>query len=312
MDDLTQRILAALIGGSEPSDDYTTAGVLRMPVSRGSVLPLTEYADGSVEFDPFGSGLTGAAYRAFTAPGRAVRGEIAPEQMADEGLNFAGMIGGGSYIAGASGAVPAGAVALGGAKAARSRSARARAMGYGDEPFYRGEANGADPDSYADGGAFFSRDQEYAQGFAQRGGNDAPREFRLNLQNAFRDYEPVTATAYYRIVKALEPELQGPFVDMVAPGKSPEWMAGFATHKPDFVVAENGALLRQALEQQSGNALGVFKMAGYDAIDSGRDVRKLTGVGIRHKDAAFNPEKATSTNIFHTLGWPIPPNEDRR
>ncbi len=53
-------------------------------------------------------------------------------------------------------------------------------------------------------------------------------------------------------------------------------------------------------------------LAGFDAIDTGRDVRKLTGSGIRHRDAAFDPERAAERNIFYGLGaasalpWMLP------
>jgi hypothetical protein len=38
------------------------------------------------------------------------------------------------------------------------------------------------------------------------------------------------------------------------------------------------------------------------AVDSGRDVRKLTGHGIRSKDAVFDPKAASDTNIYRGIG----------
>ena len=42
----------------------------------------------------------------------------------------------------------------------------------------------------------------------------------------------------------------------------------------------------------------MFRRAGFDALDSGRDVLKLDGFGIRHKDAVFDPAKVDQRNIF--------------
>jgi hypothetical protein len=183
-----------------------------------------------------------------------------------------------------------------------SRMARAKDLGYADQVFYRGEATGSSPDQYP-GGAFFSRDKEYSQGFANRGGADAPREFSLNLQNSFSDAQPVNATTYARLVTGAlqhKPEFAKEFVDMVAPGKTPEWFMEFARRNPDFQIADGGSLVRAAIEN-SGAGDSIFKAAGFDALDVGRDVRKLTGTGIRSTDAAFDPKKSTEKNIYYGL-----------
>jgi hypothetical protein len=54
-------------------DDYTTADILNQPLRRGSILPVTEYAD-RTEWD-MSSGIPGSMGRAVTAPARAYRGE---------------------------------------------------------------------------------------------------------------------------------------------------------------------------------------------------------------------------------------------
>lgn len=282
------------------ADYYTTADVLNTPIRRGGILPLTEYAT-RAEFDS-GSGLLGSIANALTAPGRAWRGEIQQGQEVPEAVNLAGLLTLGGFLS----PKPSNALGMGGAAAKR-----ARALGYDDTPFYRGEATGQQPSSY-DAGAFFSRDQEYARGFANRGGADEPREFRLNLGNSYRDYEPVTASVYNRLLESMPETQRASFVDLVAPGKDAAWFSGFAHHRPDYVVAESGALLRQAIETQLASPETVFKRANFDAIDSGRDVRKLTGDGIRHVDAKFDPAKASSRNIFYSSGLfpPIYPTED--
>lgn len=180
-------------------------------------------------------------------------------------------------------------------------SARARQMGYADDSFYRGEASGELPQEYDS--AYFSRDREYAHGFAERGGQEAPREFRLNLTNTFSDGGAMTASKYGSLVEAAaksDPKLAIELAESIAPGKGVEWLIGFSKANPDFVVVEPGAaaFVRQAIEIGSSDAVGLFRAAGYDAIDSGRDVRKLTADGIRLKDARFDPSKASSRDIM--------------
>jgi hypothetical protein len=182
-----------------------------------------------------------------------------------------------------------------------SRIVRSKGLGYSDEPFYRGEATGQLPDQYESG--FFSRDKETAKGFAERGGQPEPREFRLNLQNTFSDAGRLTASDFGRILQSAaerDPKLALDLAETVAPGKSVDWLLGFAKAKPDFVVVEAGGapLVRQAIERGSSDAVGLLKGAGYDAIDTGRDVLKLSGQGIRSKDARFDPAQASSKNIM--------------
>jgi hypothetical protein len=181
-----------------------------------------------------------------------------------------------------------------------SRMARAKEMGFGETPFYRGE-KGA-PSEYPRG-AHFSRDKGYADGFAQMHDQPGAREFRLNTQEAFRDYGPLTAGPYGRLVQAAlerDPKLAQQLAAQY--DKTPEWLLGFAQHNPDFVIADQGAAAAiRMLVEGSSDPLGIFTRAGFNALDSGRDVRMLTGFGIRHKDAVFDPAKADSRDIFASL-----------
>lgn len=184
-----------------------------------------------------------------------------------------------------------------------SRMARAKELGYAGQPFYRGEASG---NAYAGGPAFFSRDQEYAAGFAKKGGQDAPAEYRLNLGNTFSDRAPMRAADYGRLVEAAaasDPKLAADLAESIAPGKGVEWLIGFSKAQPDFVVVEPGgaSVIRHAIERGSADPMRLFRAAGYDALDSGRDVRKIAETGIRSKDAAFDPSKAASGNIMAGL-----------
>ena len=184
-----------------------------------------------------------------------------------------------------------------------ARMARAKQMGYADEPFYRGEATGK---TYEGDAAFFSRDPEYAAGFAAKGGQNAPAEYRLNLTKTFTDAAPISAADYGRIVEAAahrDPKLAADLAESIAPGKGVDWVIGFAKARPDFIVVERGGapFVRHAIERGSSDAVGLFRAAGYDALDSGRDVQKIGAEGIRSKNARFDPSKASSTDIMAGL-----------
>jgi hypothetical protein len=73
-----------------------------------------------------------------------------------------------------------------------SRLARAKELGYSETPFFRGEVTGKLPSEYPSG-AHYSRDKDYAAGFARKGGQEEPREFRLDLRNTFNDKADLSA-----------------------------------------------------------------------------------------------------------------------
>lgn len=181
-----------------------------------------------------------------------------------------------------------------------SRLARARKLGYSEEPFYRGERGGTLRPSYL-GGAHFSRNKEYADAFARAGGFPESREFRLDTRRAFRDEDSLNAAQYARLVAAADPRLAAGLVDMIAPGRDVPWFLGFAQALPNTTVSHASAIVRQAIEQGASNPAEVFRRAGFDALDSGRDVLKLTGRGIRLKDAAFDPRRANAYDIMKSL-----------
>ncbi|BCH30279.1 hypothetical protein MesoLjLc_22090 [Mesorhizobium sp. L-8-10] len=184
-----------------------------------------------------------------------------------------------------------------------SRMARAKAMGYSDDVFWRGEANGKLPNEYPSG-AHFSRDREYAAGFAQKGGQPDPREFRLDLSKAFTIGRPMTAGEYGRLVEsamAHDPQLAAQLATQFE--RSPEYMVGFGKARPDQMITDApGATLTHELVSKSRALENVFRDAGFNAIDSGRDVRKLNGFGIRSAQAAFDPGKADKRGILLSLG----------
>jgi len=195
---------------------------------------------------------------------------------------------------------------------AASRAKRARDMGYADDVFYRGERTGTVPTEFPEG-AHFSRKKDIADGFARKGGATESTEYRLKLDRVFADYEDLTAAQYSRLIKAagsVNPKLARDLADSIAPGHSPGWVQRFAKLNPDFVVvkASHTARIRRAIEN-SGQSYAIFTRAGFDALDSGRDVQKLTGDGIRQASAAFDPAKArrrdTLASILALGGVPL-------
>ena len=175
-----------------------------------------------------------------------------------------------------------------------ARMERGDAMGYDPRTFYRGDA-GKVRDEYL-GGAHFTLDPNY-----NGGGFGENREFRLNLRNTLRDDQPVTAGTLARIIEAsvkTDPKLAADLSSLF--DKSPEWMVGFGKVRPDDMVMESGSFLRAAIERSAAPEL-ILQDAGFDAIMSGHEVRKLSGAGIRSKGAVFDPAKADSQNIMASL-----------
>lgn len=184
-----------------------------------------------------------------------------------------------------------------------SRMARAKGMGYSDDVIWRAEANGRLPSRYQDGG-FFSRDRDYAAGFAQKGGQPDPREFRLDLSKAFTSGKPMTAGEYGRLVEsamAHDPQLAAQLARQF--DVPPEYMVGFGKARPDPMIADGpSATLTHETMSKSRASEQVFKGAGFNAIDSGRDVRNLDGFGVRSAQAVFTPGKAGEQGILLSLG----------
>jgi len=165
-----------------------------------------------------------------------------------------------------------------------SRMARARRMGYSEVPFFRGD-EGVAAEYH---GGFFSRDRGTAAGHAARyqGIPDAqPREFRLNLQQNYTMNTPLppeTANFMATIVEDTHPQLAAAIREDAAAGLS----AGHIYHMID----------------RSGVGVeDVLRRAGFNSVDTGSDVRMLSGRGIRSADAAFDPRKKASRNIYYGM-----------
>jgi len=180
---------------------------------------------------------------------------------------------------------------------------RARKMGYADDVFYRGELSGTVPTEFRKG-AHFSRWKEYADDIARKGGATDATEYRLKLDRTLSDGQNLTAAQYGRLVKAaqsVDPKLAKDLAEIIAPeGQGHAWIMNLARSNPDAVVTNGAAFVRQAIERSRAPEK-IFKRAGFDALDSGRDVRKLTGDGIRQVSAEFDPAKARSRNTLASI-----------
>lgn len=113
---------------AQPSTADFRGALRNIPVRKGGILPLTEYGDGSARLD-WTAGVPGSIMEAFTAPARAYRGEIAPDQMIPEGLNFAGTVALGS----AGVPKPRGSVGMGSLREGKKDIAPGIRLAYGEE-----------------------------------------------------------------------------------------------------------------------------------------------------------------------------------
>lgn len=141
---------------------------------------------------------------------------------------------------------------------------------------------------YLPGGGFFSRDVDTATGHARRHQANAAataREFRLNLQDSYRFHGTLTEGQRDRIVAAVadhNPRLAADIRDIIDDGTPL-------------------SLIYQALEHNTPNAGAVLRRAGFNSVDTGRDVLMLSGHGIRSADAVFDPSRARSQNIYYGI-----------
>jgi hypothetical protein len=244
--------------------------------------------------------LAKSAYGAATLPGDVYAGRVDP--MSDEAVGRSAELAG--LLTLGAGGVPAGRNEMrmgikppggpGGDDAARM--ARAKSMGYDEGAFYRGD-KGSNPVEYPRG-AHFTRNPEYNAGGATGGkGFGENREFRLNLQNAFLDENPVTAKQFSALLSAAQkhdPKLAEDLAKLV--GRDQATVLNYGRVRPAAIVDDSGHEIRAAMKRSAAPET-IFKEAGFDAIGNGHEVRKLTGDGIRLASAKFDPAKAGSQNI---------------
>jgi hypothetical protein len=245
--------------------------------------------------------LAKSAYGAVTLPGDVYAGKVNP--MSDEAVGRSAELAGLMTLG-------AGAIRSGGPNELRmgikppggpggddaARMARAKSMGYDEGAFYRGD-KGKDPSEYPRG-AHFTRNPEYnAGGSTGDKGFGKNREFRLNLQNAFLDENPVTAKQLSNLLAAAQkhdPKLAVDLASLV--GRDQATVLNYGRVRPDAIVDNSGHEIRAAM-RRSAAPQTIFKEAGFDAVGNGHEVLKLTGDGIRLSSAQFDPAKAHFRDI---------------
>lgn len=190
-----------------------------------------------------------------------------------------------------------------------ARMARAKSMGYRDEVFWRGEATGTAPNKYPEN-VYFSRDKDVSAGHAQRGGAPEPREFRLKFDRPFSYADEATLGDYADLIRGA---IASGDMDLARkmganPPVAGDWnVEKFLKVTSDPKIAgmgldiSKGHLYHELEFVGAANPEAVIRNAGYDAIDTGRDVRMLKKTGIRLASAKFDPKLATSTDINHTI-----------
>lgn len=172
-----------------------------------------------------------------------------------------------------------------------SRADRARQMGYSDETFYRGQQEAPDVGRPQ----FYSRDAGTAAGFGD------VSEYRLAMKQPLRFSEEISLKQYVDAMNAAERQTPGSAAKLaegvpIEGNWTPESLNVLASeHGATPIMA--GGLFHQALEGVVGDAVAPLRAAGFDAIDTGRDVRMLKGSGQRLKDATFDPEKASLKDL---------------
>jgi len=178
-----------------------------------------------------------------------------------------------------------------------SRMARAKEMGFSHKKFWRGEPSGVLTKEYP-AGAHFSRSKDYADDVAKKAGLSASRQFRLKLNRAFKSSDEFSVSDVEKIIRAANLDdakyLTGLF------GISLKQFAKEAKRNPNRVITDGAALL--PLLRNTTDGVGILKRAGYNAVDTGRDVIKLDGSGIRLFDAKFDIEKKHLRDITAGIG----------
>ncbi|SMF64706.1 hypothetical protein SAMN06265365_12325 [Tistlia consotensis] len=279
-------------------------------IDRSSLLPVSRDADGRIVATWPGMALD--LLQSLLLPGHVAQGgDWSPDEATRMALDV-GALGTGARaarVAAAGGksvreALDASTLGMAGGKGRSlptdeaSRMARARQMGY-EGGYYRGEASGARPASYP-GGAHFSRERGYAAGFARQGGAEEPAEFMLRIEKSLAYEDAVTMSDWAELVRNARSRKEAQRLVNAAPIRGAWTVEQFLrlAEAGSEVVLMAGSMAWQLLKINADQPFALLRRAGYDAIDSGRDVLKLGPKGIRLRKAAFDPAKRESSDVL--------------
>lgn len=285
---------------AQPSTADFRGALRNIPVRKGGILPLTEYGDGSARLD-WTAGVPGSIMEAFTAPARAYRGEIAPDQMIPEGLNFAGTVALGS----AGVPRPRASVGMGGKPAEVSshldmspeaRMARAREMGFDtDQVLYHGTGRDVE--------AFDLSKARDLEGRKRNLGNGAGKVYLHSDQVAASNYamdaprrklgsDPNVMPLYVRGELADDAVWQDAFNRLS--GGRPSYDSTLSMKERDEIIRRVDDELKQqgyaGIQTRYRNPDGSIAEIGQTAV--------FDPTNIRSVNAAFDPANSSSANLL--------------
>lgn len=190
--------------------------------------------------------------------------------------------------------VPALTVAKRTAKAADEAldmSQAARMQRAADQNFKGGFYRGGKPPS-DDGvlsGDFFSRDPELSKSFDNSDETDF-REFMLKIDNPLGMGTVVGPPELAKLADS-------------AKTRGLDETAGFFQELANDGMGLEGAMVQHLVEKEVGvtGMKGMLSDAGFDFLDTGRDVMRLTRGGVRDKAAKFDPSKIADPSVFAGL-----------
>ena len=185
-----------------------------------------------------------------------------------------------------------------------SRMARADEQNYMSDRFWHGRDA---PSQYEpnDTITFYSRDPEYAAGFARDGGS--VYEYRIRPQKMMPAGKVNFGTAADIIEGLIKAEDESGAVRVMSglvdfPG-TPQQFVAAARRAPENSLGVSAAAIQHLLSKNANTTWeSALRSAGFDAYDTGRDVVMLTRKGQRRVDAAFDPEQIEATGVTKARG----------
>ena len=147
-------------------------------------------------------------------------------------------------------------------------------------------------------------------------------EYRLDLSKTLDPDRRLSASEVARIIEALNtvhPNAAADLSNSLLPrGGNVEAFKAFANDAPER-LGPQGGYLQTRLGLYKVDPETILSRAGYDAIDLGHGVQKITGAGVRSVNAFFNPTNRDSRNIMASIPgagavpWPsltVDPNQE--
>lgn len=185
-----------------------------------------------------------------------------------------------------------------------SRMARANEQKYMPERFWHGRDTPSQ-DEPKDTITFYSRDPEYAAGFARDGGS--VYEYRIRPQKMMSAGKVNFGTAADIIEGLIKAEDESGAARVMSglvdfPG-TPQQFVAAARRAPENSLGVSAAALQHLLSKNANTTWeSALRSAGFDAYDTGRDVVMLTRKGQRRVDAMFDPEQIEETGVTKARG----------